>query len=328
LTNKSVFCKRIKKVLAALALLLSIGEVCADCSFSEGTKKIVVILSGEIQPYRDALAGFKEKLKMAPYSLTYEEFILTPEAGVNEAIKKEIARNAPDLIFTLGTQASLLAKSNFREMPVIFTMVLNPVENGVIESMERPEENISGVSLNVPIEEQFLILKLVAPGTKSVGLMYDARTGTALVDAAENAARKVGVKLVAEPVLAEKNISNVLNKVLSSSDSLLASPDPLIYNSSTAQQIILSTIKAHVAFMAFSRNYVKAGALMALECDYFGVGEQSAAMAVKVFDQGGLLGIKVESPRKLSLIINIHTATLIGVQIDEELLADAETFGK
>ncbi len=318
-----------KKILSIFILIpfvvtaLFIGE-----AFSQETKKIVVLLSGELQPYKEALAGFKEKLGAGPYSLTYDEFFVRTETQDSGALKEKIGSIGPDLIFTVGTQASLFAKENFNDIPVVFSMVLNPVENKVITSMDGPDGNIYGVSLNIPIEDQFRALKKIKPDIRTIGMLYDAKTMAVTVAEAEKAAGKIGARLVAEAVFSEKDISKMLDRILANADCLWAGPDPMIYNPSTAQQIILSTLKNNVPFMSFSKNFVKAGALAALECDYFGIGGQAGEMAAKILGRKETVGARVELPRGFILLINKRTADTLGLKIDRNVLAGAEILGQ
>lgn len=317
------------KTLIAAFILFTLGWILfLPASFSLETKKIVILLSGDMQPYRDALAGFKDELAAGRYTVTYSEFLMGRDAKGNAELKEKITLSGPDLIFTVGTPASLFAKENFKDIPVVFSMVLNPVENGVAASMDRPDGNIYGVSLNIPVEAQFRTLKRIKPDIDTIGMLYDAKTMAAAADEAEKAAAKIGVRLIAEPVSSEKEISKVLDRVLANSDCLWAGPDPLVYNPSTAQQIILATLKNNVPFMSFSKNFVKAGALAALECDYFDIGGQAGGITVKIIGRKEGAGSWAEFPRKSILLINKRTADTLGLRIDKSVLAEAEILGQ
>lgn len=299
----------------------------ATYSSAQEKKEVVVLVSEEIQPYAEALEGFKETLGRGPYSVAYEQFALSTEAQGGEGLKKKIAAARPDLIFTIGTPASLFAKINFINIPVVFSMVLNPVENNIVASFDGAADEITGVCLNIPVKAQLEAFKEVKPDIRRVGMLYDAKTNTRLAREAEAAAKDIGVELVSQPVFSEKSISSELDVVLAEADSLWAAPDPMIYNSSTARQIILTTLKDNIPFMAFSRNFVKAGALMALECDYHDIGSQAGDMAMKIMDRKSAAGIAVEFPRRTVLIINKRTADTIGLKIKKSVLDKAVVYG-
>lgn len=313
-----------RSVAIFVAVLFLAGTLVSPCALAQGERRVVMILSGDFQPYRDAEAGFKDKLAAGHYPVTYSEFLMSRDAKENAELKEKITSSSPDLIFTVGTPASLFARENFRDIPVVFSMVLNPVENKVVSSMDRPDGNMYGVSLNIPIEEQLRALKRIKPDIKSIGMLYDVKRGPESIFPSQKAAEKISVKFIAEPVSAEKDISKGLDRVLNEADALWADADPLIYNSSTAQQIILATLKRRVPFMAFSRNFVKAGALAAMECDYYETGRQAGGIAARILAGKDIPAVKVEAPKVFTLSINKRTADMLGLRIDRGVLAGAE----
>jgi putative ABC transport system substrate-binding protein len=317
-----------KKILYTGIALFFAAMSFAGASFAQENKEVVILLSDDIQPYRDAVEGFKDRAKEAPYAVKYDGFVLNPDDGENRALAEKIASLKPDLVFTVGTQASLFVKGKFKGVPIVFSMVLNPVENGVVSSMSRPGNGMTGVCLNVSVDNQFAVLKQIKPAIRRVGMLYNVKAVKAeVLDEIAKTARAANVELVAEPVFSEKDVSAALDKVLSKADSLWASPDPMIYNSSTAQRIILSTIKTNTPFMAYSKNFVKAGALAALECDYRDIGKQAGEMAVRVIGRKSAEDFGVEYPRQTVIVINKRTADTIGLSISKELLDKASIYG-
>lgn len=295
---------------------------------AQESKKVVVILSDSIGPYQDAVAGFKEVADAGAYAITYNEFPPSTDVADGAELKAEVEALKPDLIFSVGTPASLFARAYLKGAPVVFAMVLNPVENNIVPSMERPGISMTGVCLNIPIDIQLATLKKIKPVIRRIGMLYDVKTKAGLLNKAAAAAEKAGVELITEPVYSENEVAGALNRVLSTADSLWASPDPLVYNAATAQQIILATIKSNTPFMAFSKNFVKAGALVALECDYRDIGRQAGELAMKVMGQEGEKEIGIEYPRRTVVIVNMRTADTIGVRISKEILDSAVVYGK
>ena len=197
-----------------------------DASFSEENPTVAVLLSRPIQPYKDALSGFKEKLASNGYRPVYTEFNLKQFAKDKNKLINDLKDLKPDLTYTVGTEASLFAKDNLPNFPVVFSMVLGPVENNIVRSLTRPGGNITGVSLDIPIEKQFRELKRVLPHIKSIGMLYDKKEKSDMEREARNAARGAGIKLVSKPVYSEKDISAVLDEVFEEADCLWAGVDP------------------------------------------------------------------------------------------------------
>jgi ABC-type uncharacterized transport system, periplasmic component len=316
----------VKNIIGICAAAFFVTALFAPAVFSQSAKTVTILLSGKLQQYKEAVDGFKDALKQEGASVSYQEFILSPDAGSNDALKKKLAALPGDLLFTVGTQASLFAKKELSGTPVVFSMVLNPVENGVAESVDSPGPGMTGVCLNIPVEIQLKTLKEIKPSLKRVGILCGAKSNLMIISDAEKAAKRLGFDLLVKSVFSEGDISQALGEVLSGADCLWAYPDPMIYNPSTAQKIIMDTLKDNIAFMAFSRSYVKAGALAAVECDYRDIGRQSAGMAQRMLKGGGE-DISIEYPRKTILVVNKRTADMIGLDIPKDILNRAEIYG-
>lgn len=310
-------------VVVACILCSAAGSAAAQPA-AGGPREVAIVVSEAMQPYRDAVAGFKEGMQGGPSPISYEEFLASSADPADLA--RRIRDRRPAMVFAVGTQASVFARRYLTGLPVVFAMVLNPVENGVVPSMRSPGPGVGGVCLNIPIDAQLTVLKRLKPSIGRVGMLYNAKAGSGFAVEAIEAAKRARIDLVALPVNSEHEISPLLRKVLSEADGLWACPDPLIYNASTAQQIILAALQSNKPFMAFSKNFVKAGALAALECDYRDIGRQAGELAAKMMGGQDTAGA-VEYPRRTILIINKRTADVLGLRINKEILDAAVVYG-
>ena len=314
----------IKSFLGAVFFIMLL----ADTSFCREAKTVHVLSSRSLGPYNEALKGFKEGARAQGYDVQYREDDISKLEGGEPKLIREINSSKPDAVLAIGTEAALLARNNVRETPVIFTMVLSPLESGIVDSIERPGENITGVSLDIPIDEQFDMLKRILPGLRSIGMLYDADTKKKMAREASAAAARKGLTVIARGIKSRTEISQGLDEVLVDADCLWTGVDPMIYNPSTASQIILATINKRVPLMAFSANFVKAGAFMAMECDYYDIGRQTAEVAANIFKGRKPSSIPVGSPQKTVLVVNMSTARNIGVSIPADLLKSAVILGE
>jgi putative ABC transport system substrate-binding protein len=317
----------IVKIFCIFLCLALLGGILPSISVPAEEKVIAVLISRPIRPYNDALAGFKEGLGSSKYKPVYEEFNFKKFEKNTQELTSSIKELKPDLIYTIGSEASLFAKKNLLNTPVVFSMVLDPAGNNLVRSLDRPGGNITGVALDISIVDQFREFKKAVPGITRIGMLYDARTKTAMEARARRAAKQAGLRLLSHAVRSEKDISAKLDQVLAEADCLWAGIDPLIYNKITLDHIILATLKNKIPFMAFSSPSVKAGALLALECDYYDIGNQSADIVMEVFKGQDPGSISVGLPRTTRLAINQRTAQIIGVNIPVGILRKATVYG-
>jgi putative ABC transport system substrate-binding protein len=290
-------------------------------TFSASNPVIVVLLSKSIKPYNDALSGFDEDIKKSGYKIAVI-YNLDEKKDNQPQLISIIKDQNPELVFTIGTEAAIFAKQNLNDLPVVFSMILNPVKSGIARSVSGPGNNLTGVSLDIPPELQFRKLKEVLPKVTRVGVIYNAKEKE-WIKGIEAAAQKNGLSVIAKPVNSQSDVPGRLDEIVKEVDCLWAQVDPMIYNVQSSQYILLNLLRSKVPMMAFSAQYVKAGALLALECDYVDIGRQSAGIAVTILKHGAFGNIALVFPQKERLLINKEIAGVIGVDIPQKALEEA-----
>ena len=115
------------------------------------------------------------------------------------------------------------------------------------------------------------------------------------------------------------NVFSDLQQVLSGSDVFLALADPLVFNSNSIQNILLTTFRAQVPVVAFSPAYVRAGALLALHATPEQAGRQAAGLVLEALRGLPLPERPVES-NDFEVSVNEHVARVFGLQLDAKAL--------
>jgi putative ABC transport system substrate-binding protein len=163
---------KLKQTISILILLYLVAIVIIPC-FALNRPFIAVIKSWDLDSYNNALKGFNEVLEkkgIKPWLL--DDYNMQGSEEKGREITRQIASKKPDLVLTLGTRATRIAVQDIKDVPVVFSMVLEPVASGLIESMACSGNNLTGASLDIPIKVQFETLKVVVPGLKKIGVLY------------------------------------------------------------------------------------------------------------------------------------------------------------
>ncbi len=284
---------------------------------------IAVVSIKSVNPYNQAFSGFEQELKDSGVKKFLYQFDLGSFEDNQGELVNKINILKPNLIFAIGTKATLFAQENFKEVPIISSMVLSPVKSGVSGNPEGLGDSTVEVSLDIPLEVQFKKLKEVLPSVKRVGVLYNAKDYEWIKRVAM-VGRKYGLAIVAKPVNAGTDVPRLLDEIVKEVDCLWAQADNLIYNVQSSEYIILTLIRNKLPFMAFSSSYVKAGALFALECDYVNIGRQSAILAIRILKGADPKLIASVEPKKVMLVVNQRIAQLIGINIPLEIMNQAK----
>lgn len=283
--------------------------------------KVTIVIGREIAPYRQTLIGLRKSLddfEPAPeyqlISLDSEERDLPPSLAADG--------RDPDLIIAIGTPAARAVRERRGTAPILVAGVSDPVGSGPLHGSGVP---LFGVTAKIPVARQFRTLREIAPRVRTVGTIYHQRNHPSIIAAAAEA-EEAGLTLVPVEVLGMKDVPGALDDLLSGGiDALWAIPDPVVFSSQTAPHIILQALRHRVPLMSFSEGFVKAGALIALYCDYKDIGLQAGAMAREYLNKPGVVVNEVVPPRKELLAINLRAADVIGLGIASEIRERATT---
>lgn len=292
---------------------------------AEGKVLIVVVKSRDIAPYNIALEGFKRVLKRGRINSNIIEYNMKGELREGQEIIKEVKAINPDLILILGSNATQVISSSIKDIPIIFSMVLNPVASGFIESMQSSDNNLTGASMDIPIEMQFEKLRSIIPDLRKIGVLYSPMESKTIIEDASDVAKEMGLVLIAQEVSSEKNVPSALKILFEKRvDALWMVADGTVFTTQSSKHILLYTLRNGIPFMGLSLSYVKAGALLALSWDYQDIGRQSGELALRVLSGEEPGHIPITVPRRTSLVLNLKTAKRIGIKILPSVLTEAE----
>jgi putative ABC transport system substrate-binding protein len=310
-----------RRYLLSIVLALGITVMLGYSSF--GDARIAVMISQRSDLHGEALASFLQAMIIESERTTIFTYALNGQMEAGLKIAEEIQRSKPDLVLAVGTTAALAAKKKLENIPIVFCMVLNPVSSGLVNSMNAPGGNITGASLDIPIETQFEYIKSIVADVKAIGVIYNpGETGT-LVRKADMTARRMNMSLYAKPVYSGREVPGALKQLLGGVDVLWSVADGTVFPES-AEYILLNTLRAGVPFMGISPSYVNAGALLALSCDYSDIGKQAAELAIRISGGENPGSIPVTVPRKVFLWLNSRTADQIGLSLSEQVIRSAD----
>jgi hypothetical protein len=178
--------------------------------------------------------------------------------------------------------------------------------------------SVSAVILDQPPARQLDLIRLALPDARSVGILVSGQS-KAHAPALEAAARERGLQL-ASAVVEPGGLYPALQTLLPDIDVLLALPDPLVFNSQTAGNILTAAYRRHVPLIGFSPAYVKAGALLALYSTPAQVGTRGGEMLRQAL--AGRPLPPPQSPREFTLEVNQNVARSLGLAFDESRLGE------
>jgi putative ABC transport system substrate-binding protein len=288
--------------------------------------KVCILLSSDAAPYRQAIEGFKEKTADRGYR--FSEIVLA-ETQASDVIVR-LRRLRPDLILALGTRAGKLASKYTEDAPVVFAMVANPVDSGILPRRPHRGQRVAGVTTDVTPAEQFRLLRRVVPRARRVAVIYSPAHTEATVAAGERAAEKMGMELVRLPVEAYR-IDGALSELRRTRvDAIWTVTDPGVMVPACAKRILAHALEAKLPVIGFSPATVRAGALVGLGVDARSIGGQAGLVASAIlYENKTPAQLHVVHPRETELAVNVAVAERIDVDLPDSLVRSAKkVFGR
>lgn len=306
-----------KTILVFLSVLL-VGVLwlnpvqAADPVFAAERVIVSVIYSSSSEPYQQAWEGFKSYLSSKNIALWVSQYNLTEQ--VPEKIIYQVAAEKPQLIFALGTKAAKLAQEKFRDIPIVFSLVLEP------EFFR--EDNVTGVLMDIPAKMKLEQIRRLFPGTITLGLVFSEKT-TAKAAEMLQASNELGLKLVAKKIDSEKQLPEAIREIKPQIDIFIMIPDTKIYFPQSVKYLLHESLKQKFPVVGLSRFYTKDGAIISFDCDYLDMGKQAGELATRIIDGAKPAEIASVMPRKINYSLNTGVAHDLGVKFPKEIIKEA-----
>jgi putative ABC transport system substrate-binding protein len=235
-----------------------------------------------------------------------------------------LAKAGVDLIFTSSEAATLAAKAATQTIPIVFTLVGDPVSAGIVTSLAHPMDNLTGVSSLTTdlVPKRLEALKELAPRLRRVWAIHhraDRASGAAITRALEVSSR-FGLEIVPRAVLTPGALEHML-ELLRPGDALLV-PDLATMDISAV--LLEASLARRVPAVFSSELWVSHGGLVSYGADYRAQGLQAARLVVKILRGSRPRDLPVEGADRIVLAVNLKTAAAFGLTAPRQILFRAD----
>jgi putative tryptophan/tyrosine transport system substrate-binding protein len=218
----------------------------------------------------------------------------------------ELVALGPEVILASGDHSVVAARQATRTVPIVFTVVSDPVGTGYVETLARPGGNMTGFTL-FEYSTSAKYLELLAPGVKRAAVVREAgtATGTGQFAAIQAAVPALGVELGAIGVRDAGEIeSGIASFARSPNGGLVVTGSaPAAVHSNL---IIALAARHKLPAVYFARFVVAAGGLIAYGPDFLDVHRRPAAYVDRILKGEKAADLPVQAPTKYELVINLR----------------------
>jgi putative tryptophan/tyrosine transport system substrate-binding protein len=279
----------------------------------------------------DRLRAFRQGLKETGYvegqNVAIEYRWANNEIDRLPVLVADLVRMHVTVIAVSGLDAVFAAKAATTTIPIVFSVGVDPVETGLIASLNRPGGNLTGVtSLNVELGPKRLeLLHELVPTATIIALLLNPTNSNAEILSRDllAAARTLGLQAHVLHASAERDFDTVFATLAQlRATALMIGTDRLFVNQS--EQLGAMTVRQAVPAIFQYREFAAAGGLMS-----YGAGRADPFHQVGLYTARILKGEKpadlpVQQSNKAELIINLKTAKVLGLTVPLSLLGRAD----
>ena len=272
-----------------------------------------------------AREGFVEGLKEAGFEdgKNIKITVRNPE-GAAEALNQmaeELVRSC-DIVLAIATPAATAAQTaaetTGRKVPILFTAVTDAVEAQLVDSNEKPGGRITGTSDINPVTDQVDLLKELLPDSKKFGILYCVSEINSQVQArlAKEEGTKQGLEAVEKTAADAASIPSVVQQLINEGVSAIYIPTDNLM-AANMPTIVEKTNAAKIPTVCGEGEMVKNGGSITYGINYFNLGKQTAAMAVKIFNGAKPSELPVETQPAASLEVSANEEAFaqMGIEI-------------
>jgi putative ABC transport system substrate-binding protein len=243
------------------------------------------------------------------------------------AFATELVNRHVDVIAASGMPAAVVAKSATATIPIVFIVGVDPVANGLVDSLNAPARNLTGVTVVVGalIEKQLQLLHELVPGATQVGFLSNPTNpnSATLNNVLAAAAPNLRIKILPLSAVTKGEIEAAFAVGRDQGvGALLIGGDAFLR--AQGQQLIETATRYAMATMFDEPEYVAAGGLISYGTRRSEMRRQAGVYVGRILKGAKPGDLPVMQPTKFALALNLKTATALGLTVPQSLLARAD----
>jgi putative ABC transport system substrate-binding protein len=269
-------------------------------------------------------AGLKELGLEEGRDVMFDIHFTKGDPSATNAAAAAFVKGQVDLLFTSNEAATQAAKDATQKVPIVFTLVGNPLAAGIVKQLAYPGGNVTGVSSLTTelVPKRLEILKRLVPTAQRVWTIYYVADPSSVAAAwkAQEAGPRLKLGVVERPVRTPEELERAL-KELRPGDALLP---PDIATMDIPAVILEASLAARIPAVFPAGLWVGHGGLVSYGPDYYAQGVQAARLVAKILRGARPQDLPVEGADKIDLAVNLKTASLLGLTVPRTVLLRAD----
>jgi putative ABC transport system substrate-binding protein len=292
----------------------------------EKAKIAVFMFKPSVEIYDRIMAGIKATFFEVGYrenrSVIFDYYEARNDEIQSIRLVEKIKAGSYDLVLSLGTRSTqILQENEFVEAPVLFSGVFDPVNAGIVPSLDGSGTNFAGSSHRQEFSKQFTYFREIVPSVKRLGIIYRYGEVNSLVQVVEvqSAKNSLGLtEVYPSPAQDADDLERATLEIIDKVDAIYLPADILV-SSSAALKIRDVAITRKIPVFSALVDPTKYGALVSTYTDLFVLGKQVGRMAIRIIYGVEPGTMPIEFQQVPNVVVNRETAEFIEITIPESM---------
>jgi putative ABC transport system substrate-binding protein len=311
---------RMHVVIVAVVVALLIPGLTLAKQFKIGVTTIVTHPALEADQ-----KGFEKALADAGVDATYDYQNAQGEMANAQAIAQKFDADKVDLVHAIATPTAQAACKVIKKIPVVYSSVTDPVDAGLVKTMEPAGANVTGVSDAWPVDRQIGLYHEMLPKAKKWGTIYNAGDANSVksIGWTRDAMKKRGLELVEVTISNSSEVYTAAQSLIGRVDAVYITSDNMVASAFGSVTKVCNGNK--LPLFVGNTDQVPMGAIAALGFDYFAVGYAAGKKAALILKDGKSPGsVPSGLAEDLKLHINPKAAEKQGMKLDKKYIDTAD----
>jgi putative tryptophan/tyrosine transport system substrate-binding protein len=240
-------------------------------------------------------------------------------------IMRELAASRIDVIVTNANPMTQAARDVTGTIPIVMAYSVSPADHGLVQSLNRPGGNVTGLTANVGSEmpgKQLQVLKELLPRLSRVAFLHSKEQEAEGMQNGEAAARKLGITLLPATHTPTDYTDAFAFIAREQPDALVVGAS--VVNVANRHLIVEFAAQRRLPAMYATREFVNIGGLISYGVDFHDLFRRAAGYVDRILRGAKPADLPVEQPTKFTLVINLKTAKALGLDVPDKMLALAD----
>lgn len=233
-----------------------------------------------------------------------------------------------DILVPIATPTAQAAAAATSDVTIVFSAVSNPVEAGLVESFDKTDKNITGVSNSIAIEDIFELAAELTPDAKTFGFVYNTSEINSVtgIERAKKYCDEHGIAYKEATVTGTADVQQAAASLVNDVDAFFTPNDNTVASAMVAYLQVAND--AGKPIYCGADSMVNDGGFATVGIDYDVLGVQTGEMIERIVNGATVADTPVEQIAQYAKMINVATAKQLGIEIPQDKQEEFQLLGE